>query len=158
MGQEEDERVEREPADRVPARVPDERVVVARDRDGFAAAGFLAAGFAAAGFAADFVRADDALARVVDDLGVALRVREAVLPVLAAAGREALERVAAGLRPSSAATRRARLSSSPRRPWRCSVVAWNVRSTVLRTASTASSTPEPCLSFFFLSFLAMARV
>ena len=39
-----------------------------------------------------------------------------------------------------------------------SVVAWNVRSTALRTASTASAAPEPCLSFFFLSFLAMARV
>jgi len=36
-----------------------------------------------------------------------------------------------------------------------SEVAWNVRSTALRTASTASAAPEPCLSFFFLSFLGM---
>jgi hypothetical protein len=33
-----------------------------------------------------------------------------------------------------------------------------VRSTALRTASTASAAPEPFLSFFFLSFFAMARV
>jgi len=39
-----------------------------------------------------------------------------------------------------------------------SVVAWNVRSTALRTASTASAASEPLLSFFFLSFFAMARV
>ena len=40
-----------------------------------------------------------------------------------------------------------------------SVVAWNVRSTALRTASTASAASEPfCLSFFFLSFLAIAQL
>ena len=38
-----------------------------------------------------------------------------------------------------------------------SLVAWNVRSTALRTASTASAAPPACLSFFaFLSFFAMA--
>jgi hypothetical protein len=31
-----------------------------------------------------------------------------------------------------------------------------VRSTALRTASTGSDAPEPFLSFFFLSFFAMA--
>jgi hypothetical protein len=39
-----------------------------------------------------------------------------------------------------------------------SLVALNVRSTALRTASTGSVWPEPFLSFFFLSFFAMARV
>jgi hypothetical protein len=55
-------------------------------------------------------------------------------------------------------------SSTRSRPRFCaplvlSPVAFNVRSTALRTASTGSVAPEPFLSFFFLlSFLAMARV
>jgi hypothetical protein len=62
---------------------------------------------------------------------------------------------------SRAATRRARLSMSSRRPLTSastlaapSVVAWTVRSTALRTASTAS----PFLPFFFLSFFAMRQL
>jgi len=40
-----------------------------------------------------------------------------------------------------------------------SLVAWNVRSTALRTASMASVASEPCcLSFCFLSFLARGEL
>jgi len=48
-------------------------------------------------------------------------------------------------------------SSTRSRPRFCAPVvpSFNVRSTALRTASTGSPAPEPFLSFFFLSFLAM---
>ena len=54
-------------------------------------------------------------------------------------------------------------SSTRSRPRFCapalpSLVAFSVRSTALRTASTGSEVLESCLSFFFLSFLAMGRV
>ena len=137
------------------------------------AAGFLAAvdreaaGFRAAGFLAAVDREAAGFRAAVD--------RDAA-GFLAAVDREAVvrERVAAGFAAadddpgrSSAATRRASASISVRSPFSssstlCSATAsrplWIVRSTALRTASTASAAPEPFLSFFFLSFFAMARV
>jgi hypothetical protein len=126
-----------------------DRVPVERERE---AAGLRAAGFAAAGFAA---AADD------DELAARRLV-------------------------SSAVTRRARFSISPRRPRRSSSTfpsssdsrtretalatsstisrprafepSGSARSTALRICSTVSGAPEPFLSFFFLSFFAMARV
>jgi hypothetical protein len=135
--------VQEEPDERERVEVERERVVVEREREaaGFfaaverEAAGFLAAlereaaGFFAAGFFAAVVRADD-------------EPRPGT---------------------SRAATRRARVSTSLRRLFKSSeTLRWEsssrIRPTALATSSTISR-PRSCgESFFFLSFLAMARV
>jgi hypothetical protein len=215
MGQDEPEEPdEREPVERDERDEPDERGEVERppeepvERDAVERVDFVPDAVERVDFAPDEDErvdfAPDAVERVAfapdeDDFA-----REAVLRVLAAAGRpeaalpdaaeEALLRPVDGfpLPDSSAVTRRASASISLRSPrtssrtrrssivsrtraaaWAISstrsrvrfcvpaapsAVAWNVRSTAPRTASTASAAPEPCLSFFFLSFLAMAQL
>jgi hypothetical protein len=129
----------------------------------------------AAGFAAEDVRARGVVVR--------LRERDAVERDAAVVP----DGFAAPPLPSSEVTRLARFSISPRRPrssssrprdsssWRTRATAFatsstssrplsfepegSARSTALRIASTVSAASEPFLvSFFFLSFLAMARV
>jgi hypothetical protein len=187
MGQDEPEPDVREREDVERARVPVDReaagffAAVDRDRE---AAGFFAAGFEAVDF--------DAVERERDAAGFLAAVDfDAVDRERVAAGVEAVDgdRVADALDDpgrSSAATRRARPSISPRSPRSSSITpccssdsrtrvtaratssticvprsfepSGSARSTALRTASTASAAPELFLSFFFLSFLAMARV
>jgi hypothetical protein len=155
---------------------------------GLEAVDFDAVDFDAVDFAPDDLAAVD---RVPDDFAAVEREREAA--GLAAAGFVAAGFVvAAGVEEpperrfvSSAATRRARPSISPRRPRRSSSTlpsssdsrtretalatsstisrprafdpSGSARSTALRIASTGSVASEPFLSFF-LSFFAMARV
>jgi hypothetical protein len=179
-------RVLRVPEAREVVERPDDFAAVDRDREAVER-GLEAVDFAGVDFArVDFAGVDfDAVDFDAVDLDAAVeRVPE-----------DARERVAAGLAVvaddeprvvSSAVTRRARFSISPRRPRRSSstprsssvsrtrVTAFatsstisrpraldpsgSARSTALRIASTVSGASEPFVSFFFLSFFAMARV
>ena len=173
-------------------RVPDDFAADERVPDDFAADERVPDDFAADERVPDDFAVDDARERdaVVPE---AARERDAVVPDPARERAVAPGDLAAVERdvelvprlPSSAVTRRARFSISPRRPrrssstprssssWRTRVTAratsstisrprsfepaGSARSTALRIASTVSAASEPFL-FFFLSFFGMARV
>ena len=151
---------EDEPDERERVDVERERVVVERERE---AAGFFAAvDREAAGFLAAVER---------EAAGFFAAVERDAAGFFAAVDRDAAGFLAAVVRAgdeprpgtSRAATRRARVSTSLRRPFKSSaILRWvsssRIRPTALATSSTISR-PRSCgESFFFLSFLAMARV
>jgi hypothetical protein len=153
---------EDEPDERERVEVERERVVLERERE---AAGFLApAARVDAGFFAAVERAADCFFAAVERDAAGFLAAG----FLAAGFFAAVERDDAAddePRPgtSRAATRRASVSTSLRRPFKSSaMLRWasssRIRPTALATSSTISR-PRSCgVSFFFLSFFAMARV
>lgn len=158
---------EDEPDERGRDEVERERVEVEREREaaGFFAAVDLAAvereaaGFfaaderEAAGFFAAVERAEperEAVERDAVEREALERERDALARGFAAVAREDDEPLPGS---SRAATRRARLSTSPRRPFRSSAMLCDESSSRIRPTALATS-----LTFFFDAFFAMARV
>jgi hypothetical protein len=163
------------------------RDAVEREREaaGFLAAGFDAAERDDEDFAAVDLEEDFAAVDRDDDAGVPVEraavERERVAAGFAAADerevpagrsrlptRRASDSTSARSLPSSSSTPCCSSDSRTRVTARAtSSTIWvprsfdpsgSARSTALRTDSMVSAAPEPCLSFFFLSFLGMARV